>query len=122
MDVGVDTIEIERIKVAISRYGARFLNRLFTQQEQLYCESKSDPSPFYAVRFAAKEAVYKSLPEAIQKRVFLKDIEVIKTASGKPGIQLSPDKVSEEGVSISISLSHSQSQAVAVSLCMRHNG
>jgi holo-[acyl-carrier protein] synthase len=55
--VGVDLIEIERIRGALARYGADFKERCFTEAERAYCDSKPNPPQHYAGRFAAKEAV-----------------------------------------------------------------
>jgi holo-[acyl-carrier protein] synthase len=59
--VGTDIIEVRRIKEAIDRHGDRFIDRLFTNREKLYCQRYQDPIPRYAGRFAAKEAVLKAL-------------------------------------------------------------
>ncbi len=55
--LGVDLIEIERVKSAHKKFGKRFIDRLFTPQEAAYCLKKSEPYPSLAGRFAAKEAV-----------------------------------------------------------------
>ena len=59
---GTDIIEISRIKESIENLGDKFLNRVYTQKEIAYCESKKTQKyQSYAVRFAAKEAVFKAL-------------------------------------------------------------
>ncbi len=121
MDIGIDTIEIHRIERALDRYGQRFISRLFTKDEQVYCDAKANSAQYYAVRFAAKEAVYKALPESLQCILFLKDIEVIKHASGKPGVCFSIQDKRLDSLTISLSLSHSQTQATAVALCQFSN-
>ena len=60
MKVGVDLIEIERIRRALDRY-PRFRERCFTEAERAYCESRPNPAQSYAGRFAGKEAVGKAL-------------------------------------------------------------
>ena len=59
---GIDIIEINRIKESIEKLGDSFLNRIFTENEIRYCESKKNQKyQHYAARFAAKEAAFKAL-------------------------------------------------------------
>src|SRR5919108_398119 len=60
MRVGVDVIEIERVRQALERY-AGFAARCFTEAERAYCDGRGNPAQHYAARFAAKEAVGKAL-------------------------------------------------------------
>lgn len=60
MRVGVDIIEIGRVARALERY-AGFRDRVFTEAERVYCESRPNPPQHYAARFAGKEAVGKAL-------------------------------------------------------------
>ena len=59
--VGVDLIEIDRVRRALERHGDGFRARCFTAAERAYCDSKPNPAQHYAGRFAAKEAVGKAL-------------------------------------------------------------
>lgn len=86
--IGVDHIEISRIKKSIQRQKERFLNKVFTEKEIEYCESRKDRYQHYAARFAAKEAVYKALNQTKTEGIGWKDIEVVNEISGKPGIFL----------------------------------
>ncbi|MCW8823989.1 MAG: holo-ACP synthase, partial [Ignavibacteriaceae bacterium] len=61
LGLGIDIIEIDRIKKSIERYGDKFLDKVFTQGEINYCNKKFNKYQHYAARFAAKEAVYKAL-------------------------------------------------------------
>ena len=63
--VGVDLIEIERIRRALERHGDGFRERCFTEAERAYCDSKPNPPQHYAGRFAAKEAVGKALGSGV---------------------------------------------------------
>ena len=111
--VGVDIIEIERIEEAVSRWGERFLNRIYTEAELSICLQRA---PALAVRFAAKEAVMKALGTGING-VGWREIEVLSNSDGKPLIYLyggAQKKADELGlVDIDISLSHSREYAVA---------
>src|SRR5277367_6127476 len=82
--LGLDIVEIGRIE-KLARRNARFLPRVFTEQEIRYCRSKKNRWQHFAARFAAKEAVWKALG---QDGVALKDISVRRDPSGKPGVLL----------------------------------
>ncbi len=86
--LGVDLIEIERVKQAHEKHGRRFIERLFTSAEALYCLKKKDPYPSLAGRFAAKEAVIKAFSHGFGGRWKWTQIEVVREPSGKPGLKL----------------------------------
>ncbi|HTA75532.1 MAG TPA: holo-ACP synthase [bacterium] len=86
--MGVDLIEIERVKKAHLKHGQRFIDRLFTASEAKYCLRKSDPYPSLAGRFAAKEAVIKAFSHGFGGRWKWTHIEVTKELSGKPTLKL----------------------------------
>ena len=91
VSVGVDMVEVERIKKALEdqRIGRRFRDRVFTEGEIRYCERKTRGKyESYAGRFAAKEAVMKALGRGWGSRVRWVDIEVTRARSGKPDIAL----------------------------------
>ena len=81
---GIDIAEIERIRNSIERYGARFLNRVYTPAEQSYCLRKRNSAESLAARFAAKEAGAKALGTGISQGVNWLEIEVIREPSGRP--------------------------------------
>ncbi|MDD3818737.1 MAG: holo-ACP synthase [Actinomycetota bacterium] len=86
--IGTDIIEVERIKYTIKR-NSGFLKRVYTENEINYCERKKrNKYQSLAARFAAKEAVAKSLTEGIGKNVSLKEIELLNMDSGAPFIKL----------------------------------
>lgn len=109
---GTDIVEISRIKKDIETLGEKFLNRIYTENEIKYCESKKNQKyQSYAARFAAKEAIYKALSEYIKGEYSWKDFEVLNTDSGKPNVNL---KIRiDELEDISLTLSHSKEYAVA---------
>jgi len=110
---GVDIIEIERIRLISKRYGERFLNRIYTLDEQGYCRGRPEQ---LATRFAAKEAVMKLLGTGV-RGVPWKSIEVTRKQGGPPEIVLhGPAKVRADKmgiIRIALSLSHSREMAVA---------
>ena len=111
---GVDLIEISRIASSIEKYQTRFLNRIFTQNEQNLCENNTAS---LAARFAAKEAVSKALQTGIGT-IQWTDIEILKEPSGAPRLLLHNEaqkKADQLDIIIwSISLSHTKSHAVAM--------
>ena len=82
MRVGVDLIEIDRVRRALERHGDGFRERCFTAAEREYCESKANPAQHYAGRFAAKEAVGKALGSGVY--FTWKEIEI--RGRPKPGV------------------------------------
>ncbi len=111
--VGVDIIEIDRVTQAVTRWGKRFLQRIYTEDEQSYCRGRS---PQLAARFAAKEAVMKALGTGI-RRVGWREVEVVRKPSGQPTIALhgrAQRCAATIGIeSLAVSLSHSKGCAVA---------
>jgi len=95
--------------------------RLFTGAERAYADRRHDPSERYAVRFAAKEAVLKAMGLGLGGCRFI-DIEVVKLASGAPGVQLHGQAgvlAAERDITEwRLSLTHTDSvaQAIAVAL------
>ncbi|HMU97059.1 MAG TPA: holo-ACP synthase [Elusimicrobiota bacterium] len=108
--LGVDIVEVKRIARLIRE--PRFLARVFSDREVAYCRAKKNAAQHFAVRFAAKEAVYKALGRA---GVAHKDISVKNEPSGKPGVELAPRLRSLES-RLTLTLSHTAEHAVAVAL------
>jgi holo-[acyl-carrier protein] synthase len=91
LSIGVDMVEVERIRRALEdlRIGKRFRDRVFTRQEIQYCENKRRGRyESYAGRFAAKEAVMKALGRGWGAAVSWLDIEIAPASSGRPEIIL----------------------------------
>ncbi len=112
---GVDLIEIARVRMAVGRYGERFLQRVYTPAERADCGSRMES---LAVRFAAKEAVAKALGTGIWRAgVVWTDIEVARIESGAPLLQLhggAARRATAMGLGEwSLSLTHSRTQAIA---------
>ena len=115
MKVGVDLIEIARVRRALDRYPG-FRERCFTEAEIAYCDSRPNPAESYAGRFAGKEAVGKALGCGV--RFTWREIEIV--GRPKPGVKLSGrTKAWAEKVragAIDLSMSHSKGLATAVCL------
>jgi holo-[acyl-carrier protein] synthase len=87
--IGSDLCDIRRIEKSLSRFGARFTDRLFTEIEQERSERKADRAASYAKRFAAKEACAKALGTGVPRRgVHWRDMGVVNLRSGRPTMAL----------------------------------
>lgn len=116
--VGIDQIEVSRIRESMERHGDSFLAKVFTPDEQNLCMERADPVPCLAARFAVKEAVSKALGSGIGKEFGWLDVEVKKEENGRPMAHFSEqglmalDRIG--GKSALISLSHLQEVACAI--------
>jgi holo-[acyl-carrier protein] synthase len=117
VSVGLDLIEIERIRRALERYPG-FRNRCFTPAEQAYCDSKRNPAESYAGRFAGKEAVGKALGFGVARAFAWKEVEIV--GRPKPGVRLSGRLAAwaeRRGAgAIDLSMTHSRELASAVAV------
>lgn len=110
---GTDIIEIERIKESIEDLGEKFLNRIYTQTEIEYCESKKGQKyQHYAARFAAKEAIFKAISKELKDKYEIgwKNMEILNDEQGRPQVKIK--EVQRENIDISIS--HCKDYAVAM--------
>ncbi|MFZ5647515.1 MAG: holo-ACP synthase [Bacillota bacterium] len=123
--IGTDIVDIDRIRIIFERKGERFLKRVYTRPELDYCLARSNPYPCLAARFAAKEAVFKSLGTGLTGCRWT-DVEVVRTGSSAPEIVLAGNalKVAEDrGISsVMISISHNRGAAVAFALAVKGGG
>ena len=110
LSLGVDIVEVPRVARLIRQ--KRFLDRVFSPGEIAYCLSKKNAAQHFAVRFAAKEAVYKALGKT---GVAHKDISVKNDRLGKPSVELQGSLRKWEA-RLSLSLTHTAQYAVAVAL------
>ena len=121
--IGIDIIEISRIKNAIDRWGDNFLHRVYTPWEINYCQGKKYPEQSLAARFAAKEAVLKAIGTGYDKGVRWTSIEVVNDSAGKPSVRLGERIKNITGnTQIKISLSHTRKYAVACAIIINDNG
>lgn len=113
---GTDIIEINRIKDALEKDG--FIERVYTEKEIEYCESKNvQKYQSYSGRFAAKEAIFKALSNIIGDKYKIKwtDFEIINDKDGSPYVQLYADVIDKSKIkSIDVSISHCREYATAV--------
>jgi len=116
--VGIDLIEIARVRQALERHGDGFRERCFTESERAYCDSKPNPAQHYAGRFAAKEAVGKALGSGVY--FTWREIEI--RGRPKPGVHLSGRTAlfaERLGAGrIELSMTHSRELAAAVAVVL----
>ena len=120
INCGMDIIEIERIKEDIEKMQEKFLNRVFTDKEIEYCESrKVQKYQHYAGRFAAKEAIFKAISKEIDNKysVSWKDFEVVNDEQGRPIVNLS-NICKEKIETIDISITHCEAYAAACAIVL----
>ena len=113
---GADIIEISRIRKSIEELGENFKNKIFTEKEIEYCESRKNAKyQHYAGRFAAKEAIFKAVSELLNNKfeISWKDGEILNDENGKPRVTIKNNTLDEKIESIDISISHCKEYAVA---------
>jgi len=118
LGIGLDTVKVERF----ARLSPQAIDRLFTEQEQTWCESAIGSTRLqrYAARFAAKEAVSKALGTGISDGMRWKDISVVCDALGKPEALLVGKALDRQRTlgaqSVFLSLTHEREYATAVAV------
>jgi holo-[acyl-carrier protein] synthase len=120
LGLGIDIIEVARIKASYERFGERFINRILHPNEIAYCLSHKEPAPFLAVRFSAKEAISKAFGTGIGAQLGWQDMEVGRRESGEPFVILHEGGqkllAARRARAVLISLSHTQNYAAAVAV------
>jgi holo-[acyl-carrier protein] synthase len=121
-ELGIDIVKVERIANTLRRFGARFEQRVLTQDERRYVRGRP---PTMAGRWAAKEAVSKVLGLGV-RGVGWRDIEIVRLPTGQPLVQLhgrAAGRAEQLGMArIAVSISHEDDFAVAVAFGIRTAG
>ena len=113
---GTDIIEISRNKSSIEELGETFKNKIYTEKEIEYCESKKNAKyQHYAGRFASKEAIFKAVSELLDNKFEIgwKDAEILNDENGKPKVTFKIKKISDKIQDIDISISHCREYAIS---------
>jgi len=119
LGLGIDIIEIERVRNSVVKYGDHFLNKIYTQTELNYCMSKGENKyQHLAARFAAKEAVFKALTTGWSKEIGWQDIEIYNEPNGMPVVKLKGDWETflANDKNLKISMSHSRDYVTCVAI------
>ena len=123
LGVGTDLVEVARLRSALERHGDKFLRRLYTDEEIAYCQKNRDPLPFFAARFAAKEAASKAFGTGIARGFGWKTFSVAHNEHGAPLAVLDDagkKLLAERGASdLLVSLSHTASLGHAIVLLVK---
>jgi holo-[acyl-carrier protein] synthase len=115
--IGLDIVEISRIRQDINQFGDRFVHRILGEKEWSEYVRRRDKEAFLAGRFAAKEAVIKGLNPFLQKRPSFNIIQIINDSTGAPKLTLPPDIQQRLGNAVCfLSLTHERNYAAAVAI------
>ena len=120
LGIGIDIVEIERIRDSHQKLGNHFIERFLLSSEIEYCLRHKDPSPNLAARFAAKEAISKAFGTGICAELGWHDMEIVRYENGKPYVILHGKGKelldAQRGNVIHLSLSHTAHQATAMAI------
>ena len=123
LGLGIDIIEISRIKKSINEFGDNFLKKVYTPKEIEYCSGKANKYQHFAARFAAKEAVYKAFSTSHQEGLSWQDIEITNEPSGMPVVKLNGKLKSflSDNKDLKISISHTDNFVTCVAIIFSLN-
>ena len=111
--LGTDIVEVKRIAQLIEDWPDRFLERIYTAEEIIYCQKQTTPTIHFAGRFAAKEAVKKAVYSAGHATpIAFNQIQITRTEQGAPLVKV----VNLDDLDIQISISHTTNNAVATAV------
>jgi holo-[acyl-carrier protein] synthase len=116
--IGIDIIEIDRIKNSVEKYGNHFLDKVYTKTELEYCMAKANKYQHLAARFAAKEAVFKALTTGWNQEIGWQNIEIYNEPNGMPMVKLKGELSTflTNGKNLKISMSHSRDYVTCVAI------
>lgn len=122
--IGTDIVECLRIGRMIERHGELFLTRVYTEREIHYCQARKHCTEHFAGRWAAKEAVLKSLGTGWRRGLCWTDIEIRNEASGKPHVLMcGAAKEQAQNLRIAdvlLTISHCRAYATAYAIAVRN--
>jgi holo-[acyl-carrier protein] synthase len=114
LGIGVDVVDVQRMKDVLEKQGKVFLDKVFSDMEVTYCKTRKKPYIHFGARFAAKEAVAKAMRTGWSGAFHWRDIEVVNDQSGAPHILLSRDVARAlDQCTVHLSLSHTDNTIVA---------
>jgi holo-[acyl-carrier protein] synthase len=121
LGIGIDIIEIDRVKESIDRFGDHFLKKIYTPNELEYCLSKHNKYQHFAARFAAKEAIYKALSSEWGSDISWQDMDIMNEPNGLPVVKFSGnlEEFVNKDKSIKISMSHSDNYVACVAIVFK---
>jgi holo-[acyl-carrier protein] synthase len=121
--IGVDVLEVSRVRRTLERFGERFIGHLLMEQEWAQLARTRRRERFVAMRFAAKEAIVKAMGTGFSHGVWIRDVGVVQNAWGKPEVVFSErgDRV-RRGLGIGdghVTLTDEAGLVVAVAVLMK---
>ena len=120
--IGTDIIECPRIGKMVEQHGELFLRRVYTEREIRYCQAKKHATEHFAGRWAAKEAILKSIGTGWSRGISWTDLEVRNDFGGKPRVLVcgvAKQMMLERGIGdILITISHTRTYATAFALAL----
>jgi holo-[acyl-carrier protein] synthase len=126
LGLGVDLIDVARVRGVVERQGDRFLQRIFTDAERTYCLGRPEPFKHLAARFAAKEAVSKAFTTGIGAELGWRSVSIEHGARSEPLVVL--DEKGRElmhatgATHVLVSLAHTETSAIAIAALVKAEG
>ena len=119
--IGTDIVETARIAATLAEHGEAFAERVFTDEERSEAAERKTNAPYYAGRWAAKEAVSKALGCGFGPKCSWRDIEILNNADGKPVAKLSNSAATTADAiagnwKLHVSISHEKTHACAMAV------
>ena len=115
--IGIDIVDIGRVEALLSRYGDRFTQRVFTDEETAYARRSVKPAERLAGRFAVKEAVLKAFGTGKSHGILWRDVETVRGPMGKPKVMLYGNAANYlkqlNGSAVHVTITHDGGKAVA---------
>lgn len=123
MNIGCDIEEVETFRKKWKRKETNFFQRIFSENEIIYCKKFKDPSPHFAARFCAKEAMVKAGSPFC--KILVTDVEIINQKNGAPTVKMRKKRKELEKFfskyEIFVSLSHTSDMAMACIVVQKKN-
>ncbi len=120
LGIGIDIIEVARIRASLEKFGERFGQRILLPAEKEYCLAHANPTPFVAARFAAKEAISKAFGTGIGAQLGWQDMEIAHRESGEPYVILHGKGkalfAARQAARLLVSISHTDQYAAVVAV------
>ena len=124
--IGVDVVDIARVRALLDRHGERFLRRVFTEDEAAYAMGGANQAERLAGRFAVKEAVMKALGTGKSQGILWRDVETHRGRLGKPEVRLHGQAVkwlkNRGWGAVHVSITHEGGKAVAFVIIEKAGG
>ena len=110
---GTDIVEVNRVRKIIKSYGNKFISKIFTKAEIVYCNSQNDPAVHFAGKFSAKESIKKALSKEFRiSTLKFNKLSILNDDNGRPYLDTNLFPISN----LDISISHTKTHAISVAI------